>query len=219
LRGILKKKKLYIFQVSLVPVTSQRFKIIQSMKTITFIVLLISLNASGLDTLCTHPDYPPITYKKGEYYFYKYTAKYIPESMMHSFKILATCGDEKLAQFVAKTESEVVKDGMHQSGFRMRKEFGLDGYSSFVFFFHKRGIYYPYAMKTYILLCFHQYLSKDKIRWHYNKRLALDQRKEVNKAWKKRLDHVFKPIFLEEEPAGLKDPVMLDPIEAQFYTY
>lgn len=189
------------------------------MKTLTIILLLMSSAAFGLDTLCTHPNYPPITYKKGEYHYYKYTAKYIPESMLHAFKILATCGDVTLARFTEKSENEVLKDGMFQRGFRMRKEFCLDGYSSFAFFFHRRGIYYPYAMKTYILMCFHQYLNKEKIRWHYNKRLALQDRKAENKAWKKRLDHVFKPIFLEEEPAKLVDPVMLDPIEAQFYTY
>jgi hypothetical protein len=189
------------------------------MRTLTLILLCFSANSFGLDTLMTHPDYPPLTYKKGEYYFHKYTAKYIPESMIHSFKILATCGDEKLARFTEKTEVEVVKDGMYKAGFRIRKDFGLDGYSYFALFFHKRKIYYPYAMRTYILLCFHQYLNKEKIKWHYNKRLALYGRKEINKAWKLRLDHVFEPIFLDEEPADLVNPVMLDPVEKEFYTY
>jgi len=189
------------------------------MRTLTLILIFISANTFALDTLLTHPDYPPLTYKKGEYNYYKYMAKYIPESMMHSFKILATCGDEQLIRFSEKTECEVVKDGMYQQGFRIRKEFCLEGYSYFTTFFHGRGIYYPYAMKTYILLCFHQYLNKEKIKWRYNKRIALYERKEINKAWKKRMNHVFKPIFLEEEPADLVDPVMLDPIEKQFYSY
>ncbi|MBD3637636.1 MAG: hypothetical protein HUJ25_09805 [Crocinitomicaceae bacterium] len=189
------------------------------MRTLLLILFLIGFRALALDTLCTHPKYPPITYRNGEYRFYKYTAKYIPESMLHCFKILATCGDQQLCTFMKRTEEEVVKDGMYQKGFRMRKEFCLDGYSSFVGFFHRRGIYYPYAMKTYILLCFHQYLNKEKIRWHYNKRLALDERKELNKAWKDRLDHVFEPIILDAEPADIVDPVFLDPIEKEFYTY
>lgn len=139
--------------------------------------------------------------------------------MMQCFKILATCGDINLNRFVKREENQVVKHGLFEKGFRMRKEFGLEGYSSFTSYFHKKGIYYPYAMKTYILLCFHQYMNKERIRWRYNKRIALYDRKEENKAWKKRLDWVFKPIILEEEPAALKDPVILDPIEEQFYTY
>jgi hypothetical protein len=189
------------------------------MRTILFILYFSTGSSFALDTLCTHPDYPPITYEGDEYRFYKYTAKYIPESMMHAFKILATCGDERLSSFVDRSEEQVVKHGLFRSGYRLRKEFGLDGYSSFASFFHRRGIYYPYAMKTYILLSFHQYLKKEKIRWHHNKKVALTDRKELNKAWKSRLKHVFKPIILEKEPASIVNPVFLDPVEKQFYTY
>lgn len=181
--------------------------------------MLSSATCFGLDTLCTNPYYPPITYDKGEYHYYKYTAKYIPESMLHCFKILATCGDSRLVQFIQKEEADVLKDGMFKKGFRMRKEFCLDGYSSFASYFHERGIYYPFAMKTYILLSFHQYLKKERIRWYYNKRLALTDRKGVNRSWKKRLEHVFEPIILESEPASIVDPVFMEPIEREFYTY
>jgi Domain of unknown function (DUF6794) len=189
------------------------------MKTLLSILILMGSHSFALDTLCTHPNYPPIAYKKGEYNFYKYTAKYIPQSMMQSFKILATCGDQRLSDFMKRTELEVRTEGMWSSGYRMRKEFGLDGYSSFVGFFHQRGIYYPYAMKTYLLLSFHQYLNKKKIRWYYNKRLALYERKDINKAWKNRLKHVFEPIILDAEPADIVDPVFLDPAEKWIYTY
>lgn len=190
------------------------------MKSAVFFTLLImSFNLFGMDTLCTHPNYPPITYKTGEYNYYKYTAKYIPESLMHAFKILATCGDEVLIRFIEKSEDEVVEEGMFQKGFRMRKEFCLEGYSYFTQFFHDRHIYYPYSMKTYILLSFHQYLKGEKIKWSSNKKIALNERKDLNRAWKKRMKTVFKPIVLEEEPAKIKDPVFLEAEENEFFSY
>mgnify|MGYP006979977135 CR=1 FL=1 len=175
--------------------------------------------ARGLDTLITHPNYPPITYKRGEYHFLKYTAKYIPESLIHSFKILATCGDQRLGTFMRRTEEQVIEYGMWDEGVRLRKEFCLEGYSSFVNFFHKRGIYYPYAMKTYILLSFHQYLNQKRIRWRYNKKISLFERKELNQAWKDRLDGVFEPIILDEEPPDFINRDHLDSMEMWIYTY
>lgn len=188
------------------------------MKLFLFITCFAAINCFGLDTLCTHPLYPPIVYKKGEYHFYKYTGKYIPENMLHSFKILATCGDETLISFMKKSEEEVLKDGMFKRGYRIRKEFGLEGYSSFTGYFHKQGIFYPYAMKTYILLCFHQYLKKEKIRWHANKQVSLKNNREINKSWKRRLNYVFTPVILPEAPAAIVNPVFLDPVEEEFYS-
>ena len=186
------------------------------------VLLIVSLYGGKLlaaDTLCKHPFYPPIVYEGDDYRFYKYTAKYVPENMLHCFKILATCGDEQLIEFTRRTEEEVIEKGMFDKGFRLRKEFCLEGYSPFVLYFHKKGIYYPYAMKTYILLSFHQYLNKKRIRWQHNKTLALDERRKLNKAWKDRLKYVFKPVLLDKEPADLVDPVFMDPMEEQFYTY
>lgn len=171
------------------------------------------------DTLFVHPKYPPLVYRYGEYRYFKYTAKYFPKSVLQSFKILATCGNNQLLLFRNRTEEEVIELGMFDSYCRMRKEFGLDGYSSFVMFFHDRGIYYPYSMKTYLLLSFHQCLNGNRIRWRKNKRVALTDRKALNKAWKKRLDHVFLPVILTEEPADIVDPVFLDPVEKEIYTY
>ncbi|MCB9223372.1 MAG: DUF6794 domain-containing protein [Crocinitomicaceae bacterium] len=187
---------------------------------ITFFILMInSVRLFAADTLCKHPFYPPIVYEGDDYRFYKYTAKYVPENLLHCFKILATCGDEQLSVFSKRSEQEVIVQGMFSKGFRLRKEFCLDGYSPFVNFFHNRGIYYPYAMKTYILLSFHQYLNGKKIRWQHNKNLALEDRKELNKAWKERLKYVFDPIILEEEPAAIQNPVIMDQIEEQFFKY
>jgi hypothetical protein len=185
-------------------------------------LLIVGLSLGKLfaaDTLCTHPVYPPLVYEGDDYRFYKYTARYIPENIWHSFKILATCGDEKLIDFANRSEEEVIEHGMFRKGYRMRKEFCLEGYSSFAYAFHRNGIYYPYAMKTFILLSFHQYLNKHKIKWRYNKVLALEGRRDLNKAWKKRLKHAFEPVILEEEPAAVKNTVVMDPIEEQFYNY
>lgn len=178
-------------------------------KTVILLFLIFAQARAG-DTLLTHPKYPPIVYENGDYEFFMYTAKYFPDNMLECFKILATCGDKILERFRLRTEEEVVRRGMYEHAYRLRKEFGLDGYSNFCNFFHDRGIYYPYAMKTYILLCFHQYLNKVSIRWHYNKRLSLEGKKDENKAWKRRLDYVFEPI-IQEGDADLVDPVMTAP--------
>lgn len=161
------------------------------MKLLTSIVCLVSFATFGLDTLCTHPIYPPITYEPNEYNYYKYTPRYIPESMLHCFKILGTSGDDVLVRFMQRSEEEVVERGMFEAAYRIRKEFCLESFSSFSNFFVRRGIYYPYAMKTYILLCFHQYLNKEKIKWHSNKRTALKDLDKENKAWKRRYKNVF----------------------------
>lgn len=185
------------------------------------LLLIVGLYAGKLlaaDTLCKHPFYPPIVYEGDDYRFYKYTAKYIPENMMHCFKILATCGDEQLAIFAKRSEKDVIEHGMFQKGYRIRKQFCLEGYSSFVQFFHGRGIYYPYAMETYILLSFHQYLNKVSVKTRYNKVLALENKRELNKAWKKRLKLVFKPLETVAGPAADKS-AYVDPIEEQFFNY
>ena len=166
------------------------------MKLLTLIVLLNVTSCFALDTLWTHPFYPPLTYKSHEYNFYKYTPKYIPESMLHCFKILGTAGDLVLCEFKNRTELEVVEKGMYEKEYRIRKEFCLEGYSSFSSFFISRGIFIPKAMKTYILLSFHQYLNQERILWHKNKRTALKDLKKVNRKWKKR----FKKIILDPEP-------------------
>lgn len=188
------------------------------MKPLCFIICLLSFAGRSMDTVFVHPKYPPLVYEGREYTFYKYTAKYVPQDLFQAFKILGTFDQKILQNFTKRTEEQVVKHGMHQKGFRIRKEFCLDGYSSFTTYFHQKGIYYPYAMKTYVLLCFHQYLNCEKIRWHQNKRTALLGKKELNKAWKKRLKHVFNPIILDEEPNGLKNPVMMTEEESMFYS-
>ncbi|UKN02792.1 hypothetical protein K6119_04585 [Paracrocinitomix mangrovi] len=191
------------------------------MKRAFFILMLLSFSAKAGDTLVKHPHYPPLIYEGDDYRFYKYTVRYIPENMLHCFKILATCGDETLCRFMKKSEEKVVEEGMYKKGFRLRKEFCLEGYSSFTSVFHKRGIYYPHAMKTYILLSFHQYLNKERIRWHDNKRMSLAGKKEVNKAWKKRMKRILNPPKAEREmaPASPQDADHLDPIEKEFYSY
>lgn len=173
----------------------------------------------SFDTLFVHPIYPPLVYAIGEYHYFKYTARHFPENLLQSFKILATCGNEHLTAFRERTEEQVIEHGMFASYCRMRKEFGLDGYCRFALFFHHRGIYYPYAMKTFILMSFHQYLNEERIQWQRNKRLSLKGRKQMNKVWKKRLKNMLKPAVLKDEPAEIVDPVFLDPIEEQFYSY
>ena len=133
---------------------------------IFFLFFLVMCHyAKSADTLYTHPIYPPIVYEGDEYNFFKYTPKYIPKNLLHSFKILGTLGEYPLARFKKRPIDEVVDRGIFENGYRMRKEFCLEGFSPFVQFFHKRGIYSPYAMQTFILLSFHQYLNQEKISW------------------------------------------------------
>ncbi len=156
------------------------------MRALFFIAILFPLALKARDTVFVHPKYPPLVYQSGEYRFYKYTAKYIPQNMLEAFKLLATAGSERLSTFANRTQDQVVKHGMFQSGFRLRKEFCLDGYSTFTAYFHQKGIYYPFAMKTYLLLCFHQYLNCERIAWRNNKKIALYNKRELNRAWKKK---------------------------------
>ncbi|MBK7129701.1 MAG: hypothetical protein IPM74_05665 [Crocinitomicaceae bacterium] len=159
------------------------------------LMVFLFLKTSGVvasDTMFVHPIYPPIVFENGEYNFYKYTPKYIPENLLHCFKILSTSGDVSLERFIKRNTNEVVERGIFDRGYRIRKDFCLEGYSSFAHFFHQRGIYYPFAMESYILLCFHDYLNQKKIKWIQNKNTALEGLRDQNKAWKKRTRQLFK---------------------------
>lgn len=153
-------------------------------KNIPLLILFLGfMNGSfGADTLFTNPNYPPIVYHGDEYNFYKYTPKYAPRNLYHAFKILGTVDSIRLDNFRRKTTFEVIESGIYYSTARMRKEFCLEGYTDFVAYFHDLGIYYPYAMETYILLGFHQYLNQVEIRWKENKSWALYADKKTNKA-------------------------------------
>lgn len=50
----------------------------------------------------------------------------------------------------------------------------------------------PYAMQSYILLAFHQYLRGEEIDWKKNKKSALNDLKEENRSWKKRARYLFR---------------------------
>jgi hypothetical protein len=151
-------------------------------------------NTLALDTLYTNPYHPPLVYQNGEYDFYKYTPKYVPDNLLHCFKILGTCDSRALERFISRDEEEVVERGIFDRGYRMRKEFCLEGYSSFTGYFHKIGIFYPHAMESYILLSFHQYLNKEKISWRKNKKRALEFAQKENRLWKKRMRSIHKPV-------------------------
>jgi hypothetical protein len=154
--------------------------------------LNLSLVTYAGDTMLTHPWYPPIVYENGEYNFYKYTPKYIPDNLLHCFKILGTVGESNLIRFSKRTRDEVIERGIFDRGYRIRKEFCLESYSPFTQYFHAHGIYAPHAMQTYILLSFHQYLRGEWIDWNQNKRDALKDLKAENKSWRKRAKHLFK---------------------------
>lgn len=151
------------------------------------------------DTLFTHPKYPPLVYENGEYDFYRYNVKYIPQNMLHCFKILGTIPLKQLAVFTNRTETEVVERGIYDRGYRIRKEFCLTSYSPFSQFFFERNIYAPYSMETYILLAFHQYLTQKEITWSKNKKLALDNLNDVNRSYKKRAKYYYKSYKLKRE--------------------
>jgi len=163
-------------------------------KQLLFLFLIAAGGSFGraMDTLYTNPNYPPIVYSQADYSFYRYTAKYSPNSLYEAFCILGTHAPEVIARFVNRSESEVISKGMFYKSARMRKEFCLTGYSNFVLYFHQKGIFYPEAMETYILLGFHQYLKQEKIAWTHNKVVALDGHKKVNRLWKKRRKKLFK---------------------------
>ena len=156
------------------------------------LVLTVSFNARSADTLFTNPHYPPITYQKGEYNYYKYTAKYIPSDLLQAFKILGTHSVKQLNSFIDKTEEEVLIDGIYSPNSRIQKEFGLAGYSQFSSYFHDKGIYDPYLMESYLILAFHQYLNQKNISWAKNKRTVLAEHKKMNRKWKKRTRKLFK---------------------------
>ena len=162
------------------------------MTTIFFCLAIVPATAAT-DTLFTHPVYPPIVYHGDEYNFYKYTPKYIPEDMLHCFKILGTTDETALQRFVKRSTDEVIERGLFEDAYRIRKEFCLEGFSPFTRFFHRRGIYSPYAMQTYILLCWHQYLKQECIDWHRNKRLSLEDIRHDNRNWKSRCRKVLNP--------------------------
>jgi len=162
------------------------------MSRILFMLLLIPLPTQAADTLFTHPLYPPLVYQGDEYNFYKYTPRYVPENLLHCFKILGTHDKKMLDRFVKRSEAEVVERGIFDRGYRLRKEFCLEGYAPFIHYFHRQGIYFPHAMQTYILLGFHQYLLGERIHWHHNKTISLTGFHRENNAWKKRAKYLFK---------------------------
>jgi hypothetical protein len=163
------------------------------MRSFVFLLLFnTAMNGFAGDTMLTHPWYPPIVYENGEYNFYKYTPKYIPDNLLHCFKILGTVGEANLIRFSKRTRDEVIERGIFDRGYRIRKEFCLESYSPFTQYFHAHGIYSPHAMQTYILLSFHQYLRGEWIDWNQNKRDALKDLKAENKSWRKRAKHLFK---------------------------
>ncbi len=161
-----------------------------------FVALLFTilpiLNGFSLDTLYTNPNYPPIVYSKAEYKFYRYTAKYVPDNLFHSFKILGSNDPFVIERFKKRSVEAVINNGIHYPSARLRKEFCLEGYSDFVLGFHKMGIYYPKAMETFVLLSFHQYLNQEKIEWSRNKMAALNGNKKSNRVWRKRKRKIFK---------------------------
>lgn len=162
-------------------------------KTILVAFLLnITCYSFGGDTLFTHPIYPPITFEKGEFVFYKYTAKYVPTSLLHAFRILATNDSSVLEKFKAKSEDSVIESGLFYTGARLRKDFCFEGFSKFTSYFHSLGIYYPESMNTFILLSFHQYLNEKEINWRKNKELSLRTLEDQNKSWKKKKRKLFK---------------------------
>lgn len=154
-------------------------------------VLTISIGKAS-DTLYTHSVYPALVYNQSEFNFYKYTAKYIPKSLFHAFKILGTNEKVVLERFKSRSHDQVIEYGIHYASSRLRKEFCLEGYSNFVFYFHKIGIYYPRAMETFILLSFHDYLNNEKINWNENKKLALKFDRKTNRFWRKRKRKLFR---------------------------
>lgn len=187
------------------------------MKPVIFLLwsALVSQVFAG-DTLFTNPHYPPLVYARGEYDFYKYTPRYVPEDMLQCFRILATSGDLVLNRFKERDQSEVIERGMFERGYRLRKEFCLEGYSPFVHYFFRRGIYYPYAMQTYILLCFHQYLRGERISWNRNKSFALEGRGADNRAWKRRARRIYKKMDAAEAEIVNSEPVNDNPEDWYF---
>lgn len=184
------------------------------MKAPVLFLLLAALPLRGADTLFTHPYYPPIVYNGDEYNFYRYTPKYVPDNLLHCFKILGTSGQSALSVFATRSREEVLERGIFDRGYRIRKEFCLEGYSPFTHYFHKQGIYYPYAMQSYILLAFHQYLNGERITWQRNRNLALRNRQQENQAWRKRARNLFKPV--NEDPEVLPAEPIQTPEDAFF---
>lgn len=168
-------------------------------------VLIPVFDGWSLDTLYTNPNYPPIVYSKSEYKFYKYTAKYIPTNMFHAFKILGSNDSHIIERFKRRSVASVINRGIFYPSARLRKEFCLEGYSDFVLYFHSRGIYYPRAMETYILLAFHQYLNQEKISWSNNKKLSLEGERKSNRQWRKRKRKLFKRKKVKVKEAKMKD--------------
>lgn len=164
-----------------------------------FLILMSSQKGISSDTLYSNPNYPPLVYTNSEITFYKYTPRFAPNDLFHAFKILGTTDSEIVERFRQRTEKSVLHNGIHFASSRLRKEFCLEGYSDFVAYFHVRGIYYPYAMETYILLAFHQYLNQEKIAWKHNKLLALQNNKKMNRLWKKRKRKLFKGTRVKEK--------------------
>ena len=107
-------------------------------------------------------------------------------------KILCSHGVDIVDRFKNRPFDEVIERGMFEQGYRTRKEFCLEGFSPFTIYFHDKGIYYPLAMESFILLSFHQYLNQLEINWKENKKLSLLNEDEANRHWKKRKHKVVR---------------------------
>lgn len=166
----------------------------------------------GNDTLFTHPIYPPIVLSEADYYFYKYTPHYIPDNLLHCFSILATTNPENIERFKKKSKLKAKEEGFYGKDARIRKDFGLHTNSKFSTIFYRWHIYNAECMVSYILLCFHDYLSADKIKWHENKKLALENMKKWNKQEKHNLKHKFTNPIKTSPPPNKK-------VENDFHLY
>jgi len=158
---------------------------------ILFILLLFVKNANAQDTLYTNPYYPPLIYTNADLNFYTYTPKYVPRNLYEAFKILGANEPQVIDKFKKRSVQAVIDYGLFFPSARTRKEFCLEGYSNFVRYFHDRGIFYPRAMESYILLCFHNYLNEVKIEWHFNHKMALEGERKWNRVWRKRTRKLF----------------------------
>ncbi len=186
-----------------------------------FLIFLGSQKVISSDTLYSNPNYPPLVYTNSEITFYKYTPRFVPVNLFHAFKILGTTDAKIVERFKERSIESVLHNGIHFSSSRLRKEFCLEGYSDFSDYFHQIGIYYPYAMETYILLGFHQYLNQEKIAWKHNKVLALQKNKKMNRLWKRRKRKLFKSsrVRKDKEESEKKEKTLKNEEEALWDSY
>ncbi len=167
-------------------------------------ICLMTAHVKADDTLYSHPLYPPLIYSNADLQFYTYTPKYVPRNLYEAFKILGANDPSVIDRFKKRSAQGVLDYGLYFPSARMRKEFCLEGYSNFVRYFHAKGIYYPRAMESYILLSFHQYLNQVKIDWHGNKAVALDGEAKWNRVWRKRTRKIFNRKGVDVKDAKMK---------------